>query len=89
MYTLPSVLLKADGLSSAKAGKQTEMSLVSVNAWMKRFLSESITGLQTRLGRGRKPIMDYVSTDAFFYTTIRALTALGKELFINYSHIAA
>ncbi|MDR1552837.1 MAG: helix-turn-helix domain-containing protein, partial [Prevotellaceae bacterium] len=28
------VLLKADGLSSVKAGEQTEMSLVSVNAWM-------------------------------------------------------
>jgi transposase len=52
------VLLKAEGLSSAKAGEQTEMSLVSVNAWVKRFLSEGITGLQTRLGRGRKPVMD-------------------------------
>lgn len=52
------VLLKSDGLSSVKVGKQTEMSLVSVNAWVKRFLSEGITGLQTREGRGRKPIMD-------------------------------
>jgi hypothetical protein len=52
------VLLKADGLSSAEAGEQTDMSLVSVNAWMKRFLWEGITGLQTRPGRGCKPIMD-------------------------------
>jgi transposase len=52
------VLLKAEGLSSAKAGKQTEMSLVSMNAWVKRFLSEGIAGLQTRPGRGRKPVMD-------------------------------
>jgi transposase len=52
------VLLKSDGLSSIKAGEQTEMSLVSVNAWVKRFLLEGITGLQTREGRGRKPIMD-------------------------------
>ena len=52
------VLLKSDGLSSVKTGEQTEMSLVSVNAWVKRFLSEGITGLQTREGRGRKPIMD-------------------------------
>jgi transposase len=52
------VLLKADALSSAKAGEQTEMSLESVNAWVKRFLSEGIPGLQTRPGRGRKPIMD-------------------------------
>jgi transposase len=32
--------------------------------------------------------MDYVSTDALFYTTNRALASVGKELFINYSHIA-
>jgi transposase len=52
------VLLKAEGLSSAQAGKQTDMSLVSVNARVKRFLSEGITGLQTRPGRGWKPVMD-------------------------------
>ena len=52
------VLLKSDGLSSEKVGDQTQMSLVSVNAWVKRFLSEGITGLETRIGRGRKPIMD-------------------------------
>ena len=34
------------------------MSFVSVNAWVKRFLSECIGGLQTRSGRGLKPIMD-------------------------------
>ena len=52
------VLLKGKGLSSVKAGEQTEMSFVSVNAWVKRFLSEGIDGLETRPGRGRKPIMD-------------------------------
>lgn len=40
------VLLKADGLSSAAAGVQTEMSHVSVNAWVKRFKSEGIDGLK-------------------------------------------
>lgn len=55
------VLLKADGLSAESAGKQTEMSHVSVNSWVKRFKSEGIEGLKTRPGRGRKPIMD--STD--------------------------
>ncbi|MDR2691992.1 MAG: helix-turn-helix domain-containing protein [Dysgonamonadaceae bacterium] len=58
------VLLKAEGLSSAQAGEQTDMSLVSVNAWVKRFLSEGITGLQTRPGRGRKPIMDCTDEEA-------------------------
>ena len=50
------VLLKADGLSAAKAGAQTEMNFVSVNAWVKRYKEKE--GLKTRSGRGRKPIMD-------------------------------
>ena len=58
------VLLKADGLSSAAAGVQTEMSQVSVNAWVKRFKSEGIDGLNTRSGRGRKPIMDCSDEEA-------------------------
>ena len=52
------VLLKSSGLSSKQIGLQTEMSHVSVNFWVKRFMQEGISGLQTRTGRGRKPIMD-------------------------------
>ena len=58
------VLLKADGLSAAKAGAQTEMSFVSVNAWVKRYKEEGIDGLRTRPGRGRKPIMDSSDEEA-------------------------
>ena len=50
------VLLKAEGLSAVKAGVQTEMSFVSVNAWVKRYKEEGIGGLKTRSGRGRKPM---------------------------------
>ena len=57
-------LLKADGLSAAKAGAQTEMSFVSVNAWVKRYKEEGIEGLKTRAGRGRKPIMDSSGEEA-------------------------
>ena len=57
------VLLKSTGLSSKAIGLQTEMSHVSVNSWVKRFLSEGIDGLQTRPGRGRKPIMDYTDKE--------------------------
>ena len=52
------VLLKSSGLSSNQIGLQTEMSHVSVNFWVKLFIQEGISGLQTRPGRGRKPIMD-------------------------------
>ena len=58
------VLLKADGLSSAKAGAQTGMSFASVNAWVKRYREEGIDGLKTRPGRGRKPIMDSSDEEA-------------------------
>ena len=34
------------------------MSFVSVNAWVKRFVTEGIEGLQTRPCRGHKPIID-------------------------------
>ncbi len=31
---------------------------VSVNNWSKRFEAEGVAGLKTKLGRGRKPILD-------------------------------
>lgn len=57
------VLLKSAGLSSKAIGLQTEMSHVSVNFWVKRFLSEGINGLNTRPGRGRKSIMDHTDEE--------------------------
>ena len=52
------VLLKSEGLSSEAIGKIVEMTQISVNNWVKRYLLEGISGLETRKGRGRKPIMD-------------------------------
>lgn len=51
------VLLKSSGLTSKSVGEQTDMTHISVNSWVKRFESEGIHGLETRPGRGRKPIM--------------------------------
>ncbi len=51
-------LLKAGGQTSKEVGPQTEMTHISVNSWVKRFDVEGIQGLETRPGRGRKPIMD-------------------------------
>lgn len=51
------VLLKAHGLSSPQIGEQLEMHQVSINNWVKRFLSEGLKGLETRPGHGRKPII--------------------------------
>lgn len=58
------VLLKADGLFSAAEGAQTEMSHVSVNAWIRHLKSEGIDGLNTRSVRGRKPIMECSDEEA-------------------------
>lgn len=58
------ILLKAKGLSSKEVGVQTEQTHISVNSWVKRFETEGIKGLETRPGRGRKPIMDNSDEDA-------------------------
>ena len=58
------ILLKAKGLTSKEVGVRTEQTHISVNSWVKRFETEGIKGLETRPGRGRKPIMDNSDEDA-------------------------
>lgn len=58
------ILLKARGLTSKEVGIQTEMTHISVNSWVKRFEAEGVKGLETRPGRGRKPIMDSSDEEA-------------------------
>ena len=58
------VLLKSEGLSSKAIGQIVEMTQISVNKWVKRYLLEGISGLETRTGRGRKTIMDCSDEEA-------------------------
>jgi transposase len=58
------ILLKSEVLSSVQVGEQTEMTVQSVNSWVKRFEVEGIKGLHTRPGQGRKPVMDCSDGDA-------------------------
>ena len=58
------VLLKSEGLSSEAIGEIVEMTQISVNNWVKRYLLEGFSGLETRKGRGRKPIMDCSDEEA-------------------------
>lgn len=53
------ILLKSQGLKSIEVGVQTEMTHISVNSWVRRFETEGVKGLDTRPGRGRKPIMEH------------------------------
>jgi transposase len=52
------ILLKADGRDSKDVGKIVGMSHVSVNSWLSRYINDGISGLETKKGRGRKPIID-------------------------------
>lgn len=51
------ILLKADGRTSKEVGSIVGMCHVSVNSWLKRYNSEGVQGLDTRPGRGRKPLI--------------------------------
>ena len=51
------ILLKALGLTSEKVATLMAMTYVSVNAWVKRYREEGITGLETKPGRGRKAFL--------------------------------
>ncbi len=51
------VLLKSTGPSSKAIGLQTEMSHVSVNSWVKRFLSEASTACRPVPAVGAKTYM--------------------------------
>lgn len=52
------VLLKSEGRTSKDVGLIIGLHEISVNNWLTRYESNGITGLQTRPGRGRKPILN-------------------------------
>ena len=58
------MLLKSEGVSAAKVGERVDMEQHTVNKWLGRYKAEGIKGLETRPGRGRKPIMDCSDEEA-------------------------
>lgn len=52
------VLLKLEGYKSKEIGKIVGSCEMSVNNWITRFEAEGLSGLETRSGRGRKPILE-------------------------------
>ena len=58
------LLLKAEGLSASEVGERTGMEQHTVRKWLKRYEKEGVKGLETRPGRGRKPIMDCSDEEA-------------------------
>lgn len=52
------ILLKSEGRSSEQVADILGICEISVNNCVKRYLSEGIKGLETRPGRGRKPVLE-------------------------------
>lgn len=52
------ILLKSENRTSEEVGKILKMCAMSVNNWVERYQAEGISGLRTKRGRGRKPILD-------------------------------
>lgn len=52
------ILLKSERRSSEQVGEILGICEIAVNNWVKRYLAEGIKGLETRQGRGRKPVLE-------------------------------
>ncbi len=52
------VLLKGEGRSSAAVAERLGCNEVTVTSWLKRYQAGGVEGLETRSGRGRKPILN-------------------------------
>lgn len=52
------ILLKSKGLSSKEISSLLEITDQSVNKWVNRYRRAGLSGLSTKPGQGRKPILD-------------------------------
>jgi transposase len=52
------VLLKSEGRTSEQVGQIVRMNPVTVNNWLSRYQAAGLAGLETRPGRGRKPVFE-------------------------------
>jgi|AP41_2_1055478.scaffolds.fasta_scaffold191601_1 Transposase and inactivated derivatives len=55
------ILLKSGNRSSKEIGEIVGVTDQAVNNWVKRYKSEGLSGLFTKPGQGRKPILDPIS----------------------------
>jgi len=52
------VLLKSEGYTSKEIAKIFQITIQPVNKWVKQYEADGISGLQTKPGQGRKPILN-------------------------------
>ena len=67
-----SILLKSEGRKSKEVSQITGMCAVSINNWVKRYNEEGIAGLQTKSGRGRKPLISPTEDSAAILSAIKS-----------------
>lgn len=66
------ILLKYEGRTAEQVGRIVKKNQITVNSWLKRYEQEGIKGLQTRAGRGRKPILDKLQDAAKVKLSVQA-----------------
>lgn len=66
------MLLKSEGRSSADIARILGCCEVAVNGWLHRYAAESLQGLATKPGRGRKAILDAVTDGAKLKEVVQA-----------------
>jgi len=69
------VLLKAAGRPSLDVGLVVGLCRVSVDSWIKRYQQEGIKGLETKPGRGRKPLLTVADDQA----AVRSAVAENRQ----------
>ena len=69
------VLLKATGRTSHDVGQVVGLCQVSINSWLKRYREEGIKGLETKPGRGRKPLLTVAADE----DAVRAAVATNRQ----------
>ena len=69
------VLPKAAGRPSLDVGQVVGLCRVSVDSWVKRYQQEGIKGLETKPGRGRKPLLTVADDQA----AVRSAVAENRQ----------
>jgi transposase len=65
------VLLKNQGKTSQEIADIFGVTIQPVNRWCNRYLESGIAGLQTKVGQGRKPILDKATDQSIIKKTVQ------------------
>jgi transposase len=66
------ILLKSEGRTSQEVASILKINKMSVNNWTNRYNRQGITGLETKAGRGRKPIIDKIQDETKILESIQS-----------------